>query len=102
MLRSSRISLEGLPCIKPIWGESALCTLTLSEDSVDPRFIESRGEAWKSYVMANHSTVTEIFHNFLESQEKLRRYTKQSLIPTSEINTDEEYWESYAKRILMD
>ncbi|MRN53761.1 hypothetical protein [Paenibacillus monticola] len=82
---------------------NARCVLlTLSQDAVEPRFIESRGEAWKSYVMGNHSTVTETCHNFLESQEKLRRCTKQSLIPTLEINTDEANWESYAKRILMD
>ncbi|MNO48102.1 hypothetical protein D3C76_384310 [compost metagenome] len=75
--------------------------LTLSQDAVEPRFIESRGEAWKSYVMGKF-TATEACEKFLENQEKLRMSTKQSLIPTLEINTDEADWDSYAKRILMD
>ncbi|MFD0681470.1 MULTISPECIES: hypothetical protein [unclassified Paenibacillus] len=76
--------------------------LTLSQDAVEPRFIESRSQAWKSYVMENHSTVTEACQKFLEDQEKLRICAKQSLIPTLEINTDEEDWDSYAKQILME
>ncbi|WP_199616420.1 hypothetical protein [Paenibacillus alkalitolerans] len=76
--------------------------LTLSQDAVEPRFIESRSEAWKSYVMENHSTVTEACQKFLDDQEKLRMCAKQSLIPTLEINTDEADWDSYAKRILME
>ncbi|MCZ8514968.1 hypothetical protein O9H85_21595 [Paenibacillus filicis] len=75
--------------------------LTLSQDAIEPRFIESRGEAWKSYVMENHLTVTEACQKFLEDQEKLRKCAKQSLIPTLEINTDEADWDSYAKQILM-
>ncbi|CAG7652204.1 hypothetical protein PAESOLCIP111_06481 [Paenibacillus solanacearum] len=76
--------------------------LTLSPDAVEPRFIESRGEAWKSYVMENHPTVTEACQKFLEDQEKLRMCAKQSLIPTLEINTDEADWDSYAKQILAE
>ncbi|TBL67989.1 hypothetical protein [Paenibacillus thalictri] len=80
---------------------NALCVvLILSQDAVEPRFIESRGEAWKSYVMENHSTVTEACQKFLEDQEKLLMCAKQSLIPTLEINTDEADWDSYAKQIL--
>jgi hypothetical protein len=75
--------------------------LTLSQDAIESRFIESRGEAWKSYVMGK-STATEVCENFMENQGKLRMSTKQSLIPTLEINTDEADWDSYAKRILMD
>ncbi|GGD98056.1 hypothetical protein [Paenibacillus nasutitermitis] len=75
--------------------------LTLSQDAVEPRFIESRGEAWKSYVMENHFTVTEACQKFLEDQEKLRKCAKQSLIPTFEIYTDEADWDSYAIQILM-
>jgi hypothetical protein len=75
--------------------------LTLSQDAVEPRFIESRSAAWKSYVMENHSTVTEACQKFFEDQEKLRMCAKQSLIPTLEINTDEADWDSYAKQILM-
>jgi hypothetical protein len=76
--------------------------LTLSQNAVEPRFIESRSGAWKSYVMENHSTVTEACQKFLEDQEKLRMCAKQSLIPTLEINTDEADWDSYAKQILME
>ncbi|MBU5350121.1 hypothetical protein [Paenibacillus lautus] len=76
--------------------------LTLSKDTVESRFIESRSEAWKSYVMKNHSTVTEACEKYLEDQEKLRKCAKQSLIPTVEINTDKEDWDSYAKKILME
>ncbi|QHW29644.1 hypothetical protein GZH47_01530 [Paenibacillus rhizovicinus] len=87
---------------KRLFKMNARCVLlTLSQDAVAPRFIESRGEAWKSYVMGNHTTVSEACHNFLEGQDKLRTCTKQSIIPTIEINTDEADWESYAKRILM-
>ncbi|MBA2939061.1 hypothetical protein HZF08_12150 [Paenibacillus sp. CGMCC 1.16610] len=81
---------------------NARCVLlTLSQDAVEPRYIESRGEAWKSYVMKNHPTVTEACQKFLEDQEKLRMCTKQSLIPSLEINTDKADWDSYAKQILM-
>jgi len=76
--------------------------LTLSQDAVESRFIESRGEARKSYVMENHSTVTDACQKFLEDQEKLRMCAKQSLIPTVEINTDEADWDSYAKQILVE
>ncbi|UKS27316.1 hypothetical protein LOZ80_38790 [Paenibacillus sp. HWE-109] len=54
--------------------------LTVSKDAVESRFIESRGEVWKSYVMKNHPTVTEACKKFLEDQEKLRMCSKQSLI----------------------
>lgn len=76
--------------------------LTLSKDAVAPRYIESRSEAWKSYVMKNHTTVTEACQKFLDDQENLRMCAKQSLLPTLEINTDEADWESYAKQILME
>jgi hypothetical protein len=48
------------------------------------------------------STATEACEQFLENQDKLRMSTKQSLIPTLEINTDEADWDSYAKRILTE
>jgi len=81
---------------------NALCVLlTLSQDAVESRFIESRSEAWKSYVLGNHLTVAEACQEFLENQERLRKCAKQSLIPTLEINTDEADWDSYAKQILM-
>jgi hypothetical protein len=76
--------------------------LTLSPDVVESRFVESRSEAWKSYVMENHSTITDACKKFLGDQEKLRMYAKQSLIPTLEINTDEADWDSYAKKILLE
>lgn len=75
--------------------------LTLSQDAVESRYIESRGEAWKSYVVGE-STAAEACEKFMENQEKLRMSAKQSFIPTVEINTDEADWDSYAKRILMD
>ncbi|MGO4501113.1 hypothetical protein AB4114_35275 [Paenibacillus sp. 2RAB27] len=75
--------------------------LTLSRDAVEPRYIESRGEAWRNYVMKNHLTVTEACQKFLDDQKKLRMCAKQSLIPTLEINTDKADWDSYAKQILM-
>lgn len=82
---------------------NARCVLlTLSQDAVEPRFIESRSNAWKSYVMENHSTVTEACQKFLEDQHQLRLCAKQSLVPTIEINTDEADWNSYAKQILME
>ncbi len=82
---------------------NAHCVLiTLSQDAVESRFIESRSEAWKSFVIENHSTVTEACQKFLEDQEKLRMCAKQSLITTLEINTDEADWDSYAIQILME
>jgi len=87
-----RLSRLNAPCV----------LLTLSQEAVEPRFIESRGEAWKSYVMENHPTVTEACQKFLDDQEKLRMCAKQSLIPTLEINTDEADWDSYAKHILLE
>ncbi|MFC3798538.1 hypothetical protein [Cohnella sp. GCM10012308] len=74
--------------------------LTISPDAVEPRFIESRGEAWKSYVMEDHGGVAEICEKFLGEQERLRRCASDSLIPTLEINTDEGKWDSYAEEIL--
>lgn len=80
---------------------NAYCVLlTISQNAVEPRFIESRNEAWKAYVMENHPTVTEACQKFLGDQEKLRLSAKQSLLPTLEINTDQADWDSYAKRIL--
>jgi hypothetical protein len=76
--------------------------LTLSQKAVEPRFIESRSEAWKSYVMKNHSTVMDACQKFLKDQENLRICAKQSHIPTQEINTDEADWDSYAKQILAE
>lgn len=55
--------------------------LTLSQDAVEPRFIESRGEAWKSYVIENHLTVMEACQKFFEDQEILRKCAKQSFPP---------------------
>jgi hypothetical protein len=75
--------------------------LTLTKDAVEPRFIESRGEAWKSYVMGK-STAAQVCETFVDNQENLRMATKQSLIPTLEINTDEADWDAYAKRVLTD
>lgn len=75
--------------------------LTLSKGAVEPRFIESRGEAWKSYVMGKSSN-TRVCETFLDNQEKLRMAAKQSLIPTLEINTDGADWEVYAKQVLTD
>jgi len=77
------------------------CVLLTLSHAVKPRYIESRGDAWKSYVMENHSTETEACQKFLENQEKLRTCAKQSLIPTLEINTDEADWDYYAKQIHM-
>lgn len=74
--------------------------LTLSQKAVQPRFIESRSEAWKSYVMKNHSTVADACQKFLKDQENLLLCAKQSFIPTQEINTDEADWDSYAKQIF--
>jgi hypothetical protein len=74
--------------------------LTLSPAVVESRFIESRGENWKSYVLQNHSTVNDACLKFLDNQENLRRCAKQSSIPTLEINTDDGDWDSYAKQIL--
>jgi hypothetical protein len=80
---------------------NALCVLlTLSPDVVESRFVESRGEDWKSYVTGNYSTTTEACRKFLEDQEKLRKCAKQSLIHTLEFNTDDVDWDSYAKQIL--
>jgi hypothetical protein len=74
--------------------------LTLSPDVVESRFVESRGEDWKTYLIGNYSTTTEACQKFLEDQVKLRKCAKQSLIPTLEINTDDADWDSYAKQLL--
>lgn len=80
---------------------NARCVLlTLSPDVVESRFIESRGEDWKSYVMQNYSSTNEACAKFLGDQEKLRNCANQSLIPTLEINTDNADWDSYVKQIL--
>jgi len=76
--------------------------LTLSPTAVESRFVESRGEAWKEYIMKNLSNTTEACLKFQEDQEKLRFSARQSIIPTFEINTDSADWESYAHQILKD
>ncbi|MET3848689.1 hypothetical protein [Paenibacillus sp. OAE614] len=80
---------------------NAKCVLlTLSPEAVPTRFVESRGEAWRSYVMANHPSADEACRKFVEDQERLRTCMKQSLIPAMEINTDEAAWDDYANQIL--
>jgi hypothetical protein len=76
--------------------------LTLSPDFVESRYIESRGDDWKAFVMQYHSAISEAetCNSFLESQEKLRNCARKSRIPTLEINTDHVDWDFYAKRIL--
>ncbi|TQR95523.1 hypothetical protein [Paenibacillus ottowii] len=53
--------------------------LTLSKDSVEPRFIEIRSDTWRSYIKENHPTIAEACEKFLEDQEKLLMYAKQIL-----------------------
>ncbi len=80
---------------------NAQCVLlTLSPDAVEPRFIVSRGEDWKSYILKDHSSVTEACEKFLADQEKLRTCAKQSLVPMMEINTDNAEWEDYGRQLL--
>jgi thymidylate kinase len=82
---------------------NAQCVLlTLSADIVESRYVKSRGEEWKSFVMQYHSATSEeeTCIRFLESQEKLRNCARESRIPTLEINTDIVDWDFYAKRIL--
>ncbi|WP_127533349.1 hypothetical protein [Paenibacillus kobensis] len=83
-------------------GLNAQCVLlTLSPETVESRYIESRGEGWKSYVMQGHSSVSKAVQHFLEAQENLRKCAGQSLIPTVEIQTDDAEWDKYAQQLLM-
>lgn len=74
--------------------------LTLSPEVIESRYIESRGQDWKSYVMRDGLSVTETCERFLIDQDKLRQCAKQSLIPTMEITTDDANWDSYAQQII--
>ncbi|PIH58599.1 hypothetical protein [Paenibacillus sp. LK1] len=90
-LLEKRLSIMNAHCV----------LLTLTPDAVESRYIDSRGEAWKSYVMGDSST-PQVCETFLDNQENLRMATKQSLIPTIEINTDKADWDAYAKQVLTD
>jgi hypothetical protein len=80
---------------------NARCVLlTLSAAAVEPRYVDSRSAAWKSYVMENHASAAAACQKFEEDQEKLRLCAQQSPIPTLEINTDEADWDRYAQQIL--
>ncbi|MBB3126696.1 hypothetical protein FHS19_001350 [Paenibacillus rhizosphaerae] len=80
---------------------NAKCVLlTISREAIPSRFVESRGEAWRKYVMSNHPSADDACRKFVEDQEILRRCMKQSLIPAMEINTDEASWDGYASQIL--
>lgn len=100
--RAAFINLSEIEMLeKRLLTMNARCILlTLSQDSVEERFIESRGEVWRSYVMNNHSSVKDACQKFLEDQENLRVCASKSLVPTIELNTDKADWESYAKLIL--
>jgi hypothetical protein len=74
--------------------------LTLSPHAVESRYIESRGDAWKSYVMNGYSSTSEACEDFMAKQEKMRACARQSRIPTLEINTDDADWEAYARAII--
>ncbi|OZB98709.1 hypothetical protein CJP46_06110 [Paenibacillus sp. XY044] len=74
--------------------------LTLSPEAVPARYVESRGEAWRTYVMANHPSAEDACRKFVEDQEALRSCMKQSLLPAVEINTDDAAWDAYASQIL--
>lgn len=75
--------------------------LTLSPDVVESRFVESRGKGWKSYILKDHSSVSEACQKFIVDQERLRKCAKQSLVPTVEINTDGAEWDNYAQQLLI-
>ena len=74
--------------------------LTLTPHAVESRYIESRGDAWRSYVMKDHASIADACENFLASQEKMRACARKSRIPTIEMNTDDADWEAYASAIL--
>jgi hypothetical protein len=74
--------------------------LTLSPEVVESRFIESRGQDWKSYVMRDGYSVAAACERFLSDQDELRQCAKHSLIPTREIRTDDADWDSYAQQIM--
>ncbi len=74
--------------------------LTLSPHAVESRYIESRGEAWKSYAMNGHASIADACESFLATQERMRACARKSLIPTIEINTDDGDWGAYASAIL--
>lgn len=75
--------------------------LTLSADVVESRYIESRGHDWKAYVMKDGLSVAEACRQFLDSQDSLRQWAAHSLIPVTEITTDDADWHGYAEQILQ-
>ena len=75
--------------------------LTLSPEVVESRFIESRGQDWKSYVMKDGCSVSETCQKFLNDQDRLLQCAEQSLIPTMEIRTDDADWDCYARQIML-
>ncbi|MBE1447337.1 hypothetical protein [Paenibacillus sp. OAS669] len=74
--------------------------LTISSDVVESRYVESRGENWKSYVMKGFSSPAEACHKFVSGQEKMRICAQLSLVATLEINTDNADWDCYADQIM--
>lgn len=74
--------------------------LTISPSAVERRYIESRGTEWKSYAMEGHATISEACDAFIDDQEQYRICGENSLVPTLEINTDDQAWETYAARLL--
>jgi hypothetical protein len=65
----------------------------MSPDVVESRYVESRGEDWKTYVMKGLSSSAEACHKFVNGQKNMRNCVKQSLVPALEINTDDADWD---------
>ncbi|WP_257391543.1 hypothetical protein [Cytobacillus gottheilii] len=94
-------SHSGLHKIKEIEAElcglGAKCALlTISTDQAENRLKSRNPEHWKS--KTEKETQKAVDH-LIHTQHNLRQHASDTIIPTLELNTDQQDWESYAKVI---
>lgn len=71
--------------------------LTVSADVLRTR-IQSREPDKREKSSENEND--KVCEDFISSQDRLRKCSEKSMVPTFEINTDERCWNLYAKKIL--
>ncbi|WP_240056540.1 TniB family NTP-binding protein [Bacillus mesophilum] len=80
-----------------LFGLGAMCALlTISTEQAENRLKSRNPEHWRS--KTEKETQLEVDH-LIHTQHILRQHANNSIIPTLELNTDQQDWERYAKII---
>lgn len=73
----------------------ARCTLlTVSPENLEQRIRSRNPNEWEGKTMEDMKIACQLL---LDQEQEYRSQVENSIIPTIEINTDNKYWDSYAK-----